>query len=168
MSYYIYAYLDDNNQPYYIGKGKKNRAWQCHNYHGIVTPKDLSKIIIMENHLTEVGALALERFYIRWYGKKVDGTGILENKGIGTGGIYKGFKHSPETIEKMKKRIPWNVGVKHTDETRQKIKEKRKLQVITDESREKMSLASKGKPKSETMKAKLIGNQNARKKSKVS
>ena len=46
--YYTYAYLREDGTPYYVGKGKGDRAYRkvgkpC------VTPKDKSKIIISQN-----------------------------------------------------------------------------------------------------------------------
>lgn len=117
-NYYVYAYLRNNGTPYYIGKGKLQRAYSTQ--HTIKPPKNRSRIVFLEKNLTEVGALALERRYIKWYGKKVDKSGILRNITDGGAGIS-GYKRtmSEETKRKLsesaKKRKPMS------DETKRKI-----------------------------------------------
>jgi hypothetical protein len=133
--YYVYAYLREDNSPYYIGKGKDKRAWKKHGP-GIFPPKDETKIKFIKSNLTESEAFSLEKRLIKWFGRKDKGTGVLRNMSDGgeSGGSgripseyereYKrqlatGDKNPmkrPEIAQKVSKankgKVPWNKGVK--------------------------------------------------------
>jgi hypothetical protein len=99
MRFYVYAYLREDGSPYYIGKGCGERAYS--KQHIVSPPKDKTRIVFLERMLSEIGALAIERRYIRWYGRIDNGTGILRNMTDGGESVV-GRIVDNETREKSK------------------------------------------------------------------
>ena len=100
MEYYTYAYLREDGTPYYIGKGRNNRAYNGDCKSVKVPPKN--RILFLKMGLTEEDAFKHEIYMINILGRKDIGTGILRN--LTDGG--EGFSSRQMTIfwEKRRKR----------------------------------------------------------------
>jgi hypothetical protein len=170
--FYVYAYLRKDNTPYYIGKGKNRRGFSHQNTEKIRTPNDTTRIIVLEENLTELGAWAIERRMIKWYGRKDLGTGILRNEtngGEGTGGYIRtpeqlanlcaaakkantGRKQKQHVIDHRAKQC---TGKKRTPEFKKKISEIKQGIPRSNETKIKISDSSKGVPKTKEHSSKI-------------
>jgi len=128
--YYVYAYLrEQDNRPYYVGKGSGNRAFS--KTHNVTVPNNRNKIVFWHENLEENEALDLEMFYINMFGRKDIGTGVLYNRTNGGDGAS-GLQHSDEYKERLRQQALGNsgnlgggdsprLGVTLSEETKQKI-----------------------------------------------
>jgi hypothetical protein len=85
--FYSYMWLRENETPYYVGKGKDDRAF-ISSSHCVNRPKDKSRIIVFPMSSEEL-AFESEKAMIELFGRKDSGTGILRNLtdgGEGTSG----------------------------------------------------------------------------------
>lgn len=140
--YYVYFYLRADFTPYYVGKGKNNRAYQSHKK--IAVPKDKSRIIFIKENLTEIQSFILERYYIRWFGRKDNGTGILRNMSDGGEGNsgYIRTENSKDRIRKSMLGKPSKLkGTKRTKEFNNKIS---KGQILSENLRSDNKSGYKG------------------------
>ena len=76
--YYCYFYIREDGTPYYVGKGCNGRI-DSKVHPGIGLPPKERRIKVAEN-LTEEDAMQMEKMYIKKYGRKDLGTGILYNR----------------------------------------------------------------------------------------
>ena len=156
MIYYTYAYLREDKTPYYIGKGKGNRAYKKHRK-GIGVPKDKSRIIFLKQNLTEEEAFRHEIYMIAVFGRKDLGTGILHNLTDGGDGAS-GYVFSEETKRKQSEAHKGNttwLGKTHSEETKRKMSDTRKGKTHSEETKRKQSEVKKGKTYSEEAKRKM-------------
>jgi len=180
--YYVYQHRrNDTNAVFYVGKGKGYRCNQKTGrniyWHRVADKHGYSVEKVVAN-LDEELALLAEYELIDQYKRLSLGLANLAEGGQGTSG-YKftpeqlenvkaahiGKKHSAETKAKMsdakKSKLPNNTGKTYKMkqpmplELRLKLGEQRRGRVMSEESSRKKSLATKGKPLSQSNREKI-------------
>lgn len=120
--FYTYLWLRKNETPYYVGKGKGDRAFDWHGRH-INRPKDKSRIILFSME-SEAHAFESEKALIELFGRQDIGTGILRNMTDGGDGAS-GARHREEwkcqLREKWRGRSIRGTGWHHTEESKQRL-----------------------------------------------
>lgn len=138
--YYIYSYLREDLSPYYIGKGKDQRAYSK-GRNEVRPPKDKSRVQIIKANLTEQEAFELEKLYILMFGRIDNETGILRNRTDGGDGPS-GRVDSEET--RRKKSIALT-GRTISQATREKLRQNALGKTLSPEARMKLSQKLKGR-----------------------
>lgn len=162
-------YSDQNDIPFYVGKGsgERHKLWGTRN--GMVGCKIKSigkenvKVYFLYKNLTEEQAFKHERYYISVFGRRDNGTGILTNHtdgGEGESGKIAWNKGVPMAEEQKKNisetckgRPAWNKGIPRTEETKRKISKSHrglpvwnkglKIGPMLDEQKQKISKSMK-------------------------
>jgi hypothetical protein len=154
--YYVYEYVDPiTNLPFYIGKGQADRyIYHLKNLNDKTNPHKVNKIKKLLNEglepiinliktgLTETQSFELERNLIGKYGRIDLGTGCLVNLSDGGEG-QSGWVPTEEYRLNMSKSTSGNkngmYGKTHSEETKNKIREKSIGRKLNDFYRNKMS-----------------------------
>ena len=164
-NFYVYAYLREHNSKngcsgsmYYVGKGKKDRAFSLKRTVNLPTKKE--NIIFLSENMSEVDAFQAEIFLIYLHGRLDVGTGCLHNHTAGGEGRTNTIV-STVTRQKLAEKSAGRIcseatrqkistsekGKTISEETRKKISKNNLGRKMSMETKRKMSLAAKGKPK---------------------
>ncbi|WP_065091492.1 NUMOD3 domain-containing DNA-binding protein [Rhizobium leucaenae] len=139
--FYTYVWRNASRVPFYVGKGKGNRAYDLYDRSGdflAIHAEGGCTVEIVDWFIHESQAHAHEVELIEFYGRREFG-GLLVNKTDGGEGAS-GHVKSPETIEKWRAK---NVGRTRSDEVRARMSEAKKGHVVSEEARAKLSAVNK-------------------------
>ena len=151
---YLYRHIRlDKNQPFYIGIGndedyrrskiKANRS----NFWKRIIAKTEYRVEILLDDLTWEEACYKESEFILLYGRKDLDTGTLVNMtngGEGTPGIKRSKEYKLKLSKRQQEGKAYWFGKKHSNQTLQKMSEVKKGKLPSQETKEKLRLASTG------------------------
>jgi hypothetical protein len=147
--FYVYKYIREDGTPYYIGKGSGDRAYKKWSKKDVKPPKDHTKIVIVQNNLTESQAFDLEIKLIAEYGRKDMGTGILRNKTNGgegsSGHKSSGWKWTDESKSRRKGSGNPSFGKPSSDKQKEIASKTHTGRNHSDESKKKRSESLAGR-----------------------
>lgn len=169
---YLYRHIRlDTNMPFYIGIGVRNRAYSTHNrnkyWHHIVNKVGYEVEIVLDD-LIWGKAVEKEKEFIKLYGRKDNGTGVLINLTDGGEGMLgwkcpdeikkalsaarkgqpctnKGYIHNEKVRQLMSlkgKGVPKSLGRKLSEETKNKIRVAATEQAINNGSKKAVVFCS--------------------------
>ena len=144
QDYYVYIhYKKSNGEPFYVGKGIKNRdttsVGRNDFWHMVVNKHDYV-VERVANNLTEPEALKFEQVLIKSLGRRDLKTGSLVNLTDGGEGMS-GYIHSQEFKDAMS---ALHSGKEVSEDTREKLRQHNLGNKHSEEARAKMSVARQG------------------------
>ena len=182
--YYVYEHIRlDKMEPFYIGKGKGERAYDLYrnDHHDAITDEYGHAVVIIADHLTEEEAYWLERDTIEDYvfnlGNGIDIKGHndydhelphLTNMNWGGIGGFSGLNpyanKTEEEMEEIGKKISEkNKGKKRSEEMKRKMSESHKRENLSEETIQSMSESHKGMHYSEERNKKISESKKGKK-----
>ena len=169
--FYTYAYLREDGTPYYVGKGRKRRAFVPHRNGKLPVPPT-ERILFLKRNLTNEEANKHEIYMISVLGREDRGEGRLLNLTDGGDGTP-GHPVTQDFVERCRQRMKGNQlakGNKHTEEHKEYMRELFRGRKRSQESIEKAKLSRAkqkppmlGKKHTEETKLKMSDSQSGRK-----
>ena len=155
--FYTYIYYDQQNLPYYVGKGRGRRAFRKESRGLGSSPSNISRVVLLPCQ-NEEEAYRVEMELISAWGRKDVGTGILRN--LTDGGdappLQRGRRRSSETRQKIsaaqkdRRRSSYqrfgntsHLGFKHSAKTRRKMRMLKLGKPLSGTHRRNLSIAAK-------------------------
>lgn len=121
IAYYTYHYQrKSDGTPYYYGKGHGNRAFDKTNHRVPIPPRAR---IVFQIWASEKEALEMEKWWIKFWGRKDIPKGIFTSNGVGHGILrnrtdggentpnWTGIKRGPQSAEHRAKLSQSHIGV---------------------------------------------------------